>query len=268
MYHTEENIFRDIMTHLALEGNVCSPRGSKIKELEDFSITLPPFVRFMNFEARKLSLPYIRREIRWYLRGDPFDTSIDKHAKIWSHIRSALGNVNSNYGQYIFAEKMINNVLATLAEDPDSRRASIMILNNQHLRDLDSKDVPCTYAVNFRIRDEYLNMSVHMRSQDIWFGMGNDIPAFSFLQELMAAIIGVSVGTYHHAVDSLHVYERNWESLEEIVNGSPWLGHVTVPRISGLREGHALMEKRPDIRNQFTKWLYQDHDVNDGEPFP
>lgn len=268
MKHTEENIFRDIYTHLWLDGEKVSPRGERVMEIENFSVTFPPRIRWMNFAARKLSESYIRRELRWYLRGNPRDASIDKAASIWGLIRSADGLVNSNYGQYIFAEDMITNVVKELIEDTESRRACIMILNNQHLKQDNSKDYPCTYGMGFRIRKEKVNMSVHMRSQDVWFGMGNDIPAFSFVHEMVSAMIGLPMGTYHHVVDSLHVYQKHWNALEEVVHDSPYLGPFAVPQIQGMEEALALVGREPDLSCAFTSWLYSDHDTAGGEPYP
>lgn len=247
-----------------IDGHEVAPRGLKIKELNNYTYTLPPFARLMNFESRKLNLDYIKREFLWYLKGDRYDTSICDHARMWIGLINGDGSINSNYGQYVFGEQQqFWRVVKTLEDDKDSRRASIMILNHEHL-DSDTKDVPCTYAINFRIRDNKLHMTVHMRSQDAIFGMGNDAPAFSFIHEMMWQALKVKYedleyGDYFHVADSFHVYERHFEMMEKIVRQDDPFVPINVPRISGIEEVEFLsVAKFNDIPDEFefTKWLH------------
>ena len=246
------------------DAQLVSPRGQLIKELENFSYTLPPFVRFQSFECRKFNLSYVKNEMMWYLKGERFDTSITQHAKLWQSIINEDGSINSNYGQYIFHgdDNQFDNVVKTLSLDKDSRRASIMILNSSHLLS-DTKDVPCTYSLNFRIRNNRLNMSVHMRSQDAIFGMGNDAPAFSFIHEMLLNALRetypeLQYGSYFHVADSFHVYERHFQMLDQICNGSTYQ-FINCPEISGCDEVRFLRSfwkynQIPEKFN-FTKWL-------------
>lgn len=254
--------FSKLFAKIAKNGKFVRPRGLLIKEVENCSYKLPPYVRFPNFESRKLNPKYTKREVLWYLKGDRFDTSICEHAKIWKDIVNSDGSINSNYGQYMFGKiNQFDNVIETLKNDVDSRRASIVILNSDHLF-AETKDVPCTYAINFRIRQGRLNMSVHMRSQDAIFGMGNDAPAFSIIHEMMFNALkefypDIKYGNYFHICDSLHVYERHFLMLDKMVAGDMFTV-VDVPRISGPDEVKFLraldFSYIPDCF-KFTKWL-------------
>ena len=58
----------------------------------------------------------------------------------------------------------------------------------------------------------YLNMTVFNRSNDaIWGMLGANVVHFSFLQEYMAAHLGLEVGEYHQVADDLHVYTEKFE---------------------------------------------------------
>ncbi len=214
--------FLKIFNDLGREGSLTSPRGQLVKEIEDYSFNLPPFVRFQNFEVRKFNLNYLKTEFLWYLKGDRFDLSITESAQIWKDIVNSDGSLNSNYGQYIFRDGgQFDRIVQLLAQDKDSRRASIVILNRDHVMS-DTKDLPCTYSLNFRIRNNRLNMSVSMRSQDAWFGMGNDIPTFSFIHEMVLNALrrfypSLEYGNYHHHADSFHVYQRHFSRLDELI---------------------------------------------------
>jgi len=148
--------------------------------------------------------------------------------------------INSNYGQYIFGDcKQFDNVIDTLKEDKDSRRASIVILSKEHLLSV-TNDVPCTYSINFRIRKNKLNMTVRMRSQDAIYGIGNDAPTFSFIHEMMwnalkEFYLELEYGMYHHSADSFHVYERHFKMLDKIVLNDKY-EDVECPEISGPEE--------------------------------
>jgi thymidylate synthase len=72
-----------------------------------------------------------------------------------------------------------------------------------------ANDTPCTYAVNFAIYNDKLNMSVMMRSNDLWFGFCNDQYCFSLLQKYVAESVNIDIGTYFHFVNNIHLYNRN-----------------------------------------------------------
>lgn len=255
-----ESVFRQIYKDVQ-RGNDVAPRGLKILELENYGYTLHPWERFVNFKSRKLNLKYIKTEFLWYLKGDKFDVSIADHAKIWKGTINEDGSINSNYGQYVFGtQQQFNTVVDTLKEDKDSRRASMMILSKEHLTS--DRDVPCTYALNFRIRKNKLKMTVRMRSQDAIFGMGNDAACFSFIHEMMLNALKefypeLEYGDYFHSSDSFHVYERHFEMLKKLADDDLYLP-VYCPPISGPDEVKFLralaFDNIPD-EYLFTRWL-------------
>lgn len=251
----ETGQFYEILHRLKAHGTRITIRGQEVLELEDFSYTFEPYVRFMNFKARCLNLDYIKAELRWYLRGDPTDRSIGDHAKLWIGLFDEQGRVNSNYGYYLFRQHQVLGVIDQLRLDRHSRRASAVILQRNHLRP-DNLDVPCTYGMNFRIRDDRLRLSVHMRSQDAIWGLGNDLPFFSLVQEIVATLLNVQVGRLHLAVDSFHIYRRHWRMLDKIVEEHSPSGLVLCPRIDGAFEAQRLLVNQPSMGLPFTDWLY------------
>lgn len=244
--------FRLIFQNLTEFGQLVKPRGLLVREVENYSYLLAPYVRFCNFANRKLNLNYIKREFLWYLTGNKFDQSILDHASMWKSLVNTDGSINSNYGQYWFGSDYTSSkhshqlgyVVQTLIDDKDSRRASMMVLQPKHLL-METNDYPCTYTLNFRIRCDHLNMSVHMRSQDAIFGMGNDAPCFSFVHEMVYMLLadqypGLQLGSYHHIADSFHVYERHFAMVNQIVKGDEYIP-VDCPRISSSVEARRLL---------------------------
>lgn len=61
----------------------------------------------------------------------------------------------------------------------------------------------------------HLDMTVTNRSNDmIWGLLNTNYTTFTFLQEYMAARLGVRVGLYHHMSNNLHCYEWNFKPQE------------------------------------------------------
>ena len=269
---SQKEIFQDIYRRLRNEGKLVSPRGLTVLEVENFTYELPPYVRFPSFAPRNLKLDYIREEFKWYLKGDPYDLTICEKASMWRGI-VLRGKLNSNYGLYVFRKGGFQWCLEELARDKDSRRAYITILDSSHLVP-ETKDVPCTIALGFRIRDNKLNMSVRMRSQDMVFGFGNDAPAFSFIHEMLYNALldkyhDLQLGTYHHVADSGHIYERHFPLLEKIVvNDVEFIEHV-IPHIAGPLEVNALLSPDPlasPFAGAFTRWLFKGDILLNADP--
>ncbi len=253
------NNFLKIYTDLKNNGKIVYPRGLKVLEIENYEYELPPYIRFANFASRKLNIGYIKEEFKWYLKGDKYDVSIAEKAKLWKSMITKEGTINSNYGQYIF--KQFDKIVNVLKEDKDSRRASIVILNQDHVVS-DDADLPCTYSMNFRIRDNKLNMTVRMRSQDAIYGLGNDAPSFSFIHEMVFISLkekypDLVLGNYHHSVDSFHIYERHFEMLEKILNGDEFT-KIECPKMLNIDEVSFLRKlnfTNIPLNYFFTKWL-------------
>jgi len=240
---------------LQQHGKWTQPRGEKTLEIENFSYTVNPFVRFNSFKGRNFNLKYLKREMAWYVKADPMDLSITEHAAQWGKI-VANGKLNSNYGSYWFGKFGVKHIVRLLQQDSMSRRAVIPMYgtDTDHM-DMEAKDVPCTLAVEFRLRNGHLNMRAIMRSQDILWGMGNDLPTFSFLQEIVATLLNAEMGTLTVSVGSFHVYESRIEMFNNIISSAT---HEPVedkpPRISRY-DAHLLIDSEINPTFEFSKWL-------------
>ena len=61
-----------------------------------------------------------------------------------------------------------------------------------------------------------------MRSNDIIFGLCNDVFTFSMFQQMMLNELNrrgakISLGTYNHHAGSLHLYERHYKMASKII---------------------------------------------------
>ena len=139
---------------------------------------------------------------------------------IWKRMADRQGNVNSNYGyqwQRGYGHKsQLDYVIELLKDNPETRQAAISIYDCKEHLDYKT-DTPCTYAVQFTVLDGKLNMSVVMRSNDLWYGFCNDQYQFSNLQMLVAYETGYNVGTYYHFAHNLHLYNDKLPEQKEMM---------------------------------------------------
>lgn len=269
---SQADLFRAIYSDLLVSGLEVTSRNMNVIELCDYTMEFPPYVRWINFEARNFKLDYFKREFLWYLNGDPKDLSICKHAKTWNHCIDDHGRINSNYGYYWFRKPPFpfNFVVEQLKQDKFSRRASMPIIAHEHMY-IDNPDIPCTGYLNFRIRNEQLNCSVHMRSQDAIYGLGNDLPSFSILQEMILKMLTVQypdleMGHLILHVDSFHFYLKHAQMIADIAEYNSKYIPIHEPRIwNRLEVEHLLATNRNSIFNgfAFTSWLREVEHVTD-----
>jgi len=170
-----------------------------------------PLHNHITNKERKWSHEYAEAEWQWYLSGDP---SIDKLGEIygkippiWEKMADSDRKVRSNYGWQWERNHQLDYVVAKLKDNPNTRHATLSIYDGKEWQTY-RKDTPCTYAVQFTILNDKLNMSVYMRSNDLWYGFCNDQYQFSSLQKLVAERTGYETGWYYHHAHNLHLYNN------------------------------------------------------------
>jgi len=182
----------------------------EIKDPSDLNIKIP---------ERKFNKNYAFAEWLWYLSTARNVVNIEKLAKIWSLIKDENNEVESNYGNLM--KPQWPWVLVELVNNPESRRCTFTI-NDVHHKGASDLDYPCTQSIQFMIRDNKLNMTVNMRSNDVVFGFCNDVFTFCLFQQLMLSELNhrtdnnYELGTYNHSAASFHVYEKHYQMMNDI----------------------------------------------------
>jgi thymidylate synthase len=169
---------------------------------------------------RNWSYEYANAEWQWYLSGDrrviTLGSLYGKVPAIWKRMADEQGNVNSNYGWQWQRNQQLDYVIGLLRTQPETRQAAISIYDAKEWESY-TNDTPCTYAVQFTVLDGKLNMSVVMRSNDLWYGFCNDQYQFSSLQMLVAKETGYKMGTYYHFAHNLHLYNDKLPEQKEMM---------------------------------------------------
>ncbi|MFW6007956.1 MAG: thymidylate synthase [archaeon] len=241
-----EKAYPELLKALLNEGKEVSPRGMLTKEISPVGITINnPRKKVISHPVRKLNYGFMVGELLWILQGSNDLEHVAHYNKQWRNYTDDGETLNGAYGQRIFNWDAAYDIIvedeideegnthptfdvqhtvidqfemaySQLKADPDTRQATIVLFNPKQDY-TKTKDKPCTNLIRFMIRNNKLNMTVFMRSNDIWFGFPYDIFNFTMLQELMAGKLGVEVGKYTHIVDSFHIYEMHFKKAKELI---------------------------------------------------
>ena len=177
-----------------------------------------PMDNWIKCSQRKWKYNYAESEWQWYLTGLPnvkmLGEIYGKVPEIWERMANEEGYVNSNYGYQWQRHYQLEIVVDMLKKNPNTRQATISIFDGKEREKYD-KDTPCTYAIQFTILDNKLNMCVTMRSNDLWYGFCNDQYCFSKLQLMVADKLEIRLGEYYHFAHNLHLYNNIIEKINE-----------------------------------------------------
>ncbi len=110
-----------------------------------------------------------------------------------------------------------------LMQDKDTRQAILRFSLPSH-QWFGNKDQVCTMHGHFRIRDDRLNLTIVMRSNDAVRGLVYDMPWFCSLIFRMRADLLIHYpelkdGTYTHFAHSMHIYERDEHRVKAMLEG-------------------------------------------------
>lgn len=203
---------------------ICEPRGIEINEITNIQFEIENPIESLYENIRRSSqFKYIAAELVWYFSKSNDLKFIEKYAKFWKNISNADNTLNSAYGNLIFNTH--NNVnqwqwaFNMLSNDKDSRQA-ILHFNMPMHQYKNNKDFVCTMYGIFQIRNNKLNFTINMRSNDVILGLPTDIAFFCILQQQMLKLLNktypnLTLGTYTHIANSLHLYKKHFE----LVNG-------------------------------------------------
>ena len=218
-FKTASDAFHDLYWRIVRDG--VDFAGTKALFNVGFEIQHPAANAIVDSKVkRNWSLEYANAEWQWYLSGDRNIAKLGelygKVPAIWKRMADDNGNVNSNYGWQWQRNQQLDYVIGLLRTQPETRQAAISIYDAKEWESY-TNDTPGTYAVQFTVLDGKLNMSVVMRSNDLWYGCCNDQYQFSNLQMLVANETGYDVGTYYHFAHNLHLYNDKLPFTKEMM---------------------------------------------------
>lgn len=197
--------------HVLRHGNESSPREMRTKEILGAQLVIEnPLDVLPTGIGRKVSVPFAAVEALQLIAQS---SRPDLTRRINPNVAQFMDG-DSFYGAY---GPRVDWVAAynRLKLDGDSRQAVGLIWRHEDAITT-TRDLPCTIALQWVLRRGRLHAFTYMRSNDVWWGLAYDAFQFTQLQATIARLMGVEVGLYVHNATSLHLYERDWDKVEEL----------------------------------------------------
>lgn len=216
--HAWKNQLFDVFHH----GNIVRPRGMNTKELINKTLHFDMNHPVVTIPERALGYKFMAAEAWWILSGKSDVASIAPYSKQISQFSDDGETFFGSYGVPFVAQ--LNYVANALEQDPDTRQATMTFWRQNPPV---TKDVPCTVALDFKLRGNLLFLCVFMRSSDNWLGIPYDAFNFTMLacRVLEMLNIGREVGKRYQLGDcyltaaSSHIYDRDAEKVETVIRG-------------------------------------------------
>ncbi len=244
---------------LLLDAPIVETRGFRTKEISPLMVSIEnPRARLAYHPNRHYNLAFNIAEVVTYITGI---NSVEALEFFNPRIKDYSDNGLWFYGAYgPRIQPYIDDVVSKLRSDDGSRQAVISIYNSKDMQ-VKTKDVPCTLAIQFMVRDKKLNGYVFMRSNDLFWGFQYDMFSFTVLHELISNLLNIPMGHYDHVANSMHVYDYHFEMLQEIET----MKSIEMPELGlGLSDyaelGHLLFDIKDvagvrEPKNDFEKVL-------------
>lgn len=196
-----------------------SRNGTVMRLTEPIMVTYTNPTERVLFNPKRDANPYFHlMECLWMLTGRNDVKWISQFNK---RMREFSDNEHSFHGAYghrwrvHFGFDQLMDIINLLKHEPDTRRAVIAMWDPASDLDADSVDLPCNTHIYFDIVHGRLNMTVCNRSNDVIWGMfGANTVHMSFLQEIVAAMIGVPIGIYRQFSNNAHLYTKIGQGME------------------------------------------------------
>ena len=243
MNYSANRIWLRAIEHVLLTGEKSAPRGLPIKEVLHHTHRIDMDHPIISIKERKLNYAFMLTEALWILNGDCRVAPLHAVNKQMAKFSDDGVTLSGAYGPRFVSQ--LDFVVNRLLEDPDSRQATLTLwVPNPR----PSKDIPCTVAMDFKVRGGLLHAQVFMRSSDVWLGLPYDIFAFTCMAEQVREHLIIrgggnykllELGTLYLTAASSHLYEEHWEkaALIQTTVRLPGSG----PSLVELTKGRRLM---------------------------
>lgn len=199
--------------------------------------------------ARKLGYKFMAAEAAWILTGDNRVATIAPYS---SRIREFSDDGVRFFGAYgPPVRDQLGHVIRALRDDDMSRQAVLTIWRPNPPQ---TKDVPCTVALQWMIREGQLHCFASMRSSDAWLGWPYDVVNFSVISRaVQLELSGLSsvlfLGNLYLTAASQHLYDRDSARARECISDDETIKTMLRPTINPALSVDALVNYLWNVAN-------------------
>lgn len=180
-----------------------------------------PYACLVDSEARPLRLPYCIGSFLWTLAGSNDLEHLQSYHPDARNFSDDGISLSGAFGKRLFRYHneidQISAIVERLQSDPTSRRTFAAICDaDDNVRR--SREYPCSIGIQYFLREGLLHTISYMRAQHALLILPYDAFLFMGLQCLVAARLGVAVGTYRHFCGTFHIYEAERKFAERVLS--------------------------------------------------
>lgn len=216
----------EMIEKIIRNGQMTHPRNFTCKEVLG-NLTIFDMKNPVTLVAeRQLGYCFMCAEAAWILSGDNRVETIAPFSKKIVDFSDDGIFFFGAYGPKIVGQLMY--VVRKLVQDTDTRQAVLTIWRENPP---ETRDPPCTLALQFQIRNNQLNCFLTMRSSDAWLGVPYDVFNFSMLSGVICLLYRqqtgklINVGDLYFYAGNQHLYDSELKQAAIIVenykNGWP-----------------------------------------------
>ena len=167
------------------------------------------------------------KEILWIYQKQTSSLEVARELGInwWEEWNIGDNSIGQRYGATIKRYDLMNKLLDGLVNDPFGRRHIISMYQYVDLEETNGL-FPCAYETIWSVRkvgeDKVLDMTLIQRSSDYLMANSINKGQYLALQMMVAGHCGYKVGKFCHLVQNLHIYDRHFDAVIELINRTPF----------------------------------------------
>ncbi len=166
------------------------------------------------------------KEILWIYQKQTSSLEVARELGInwWEEWNIGDNSIGQRYGATIKRYDLMNKLLDGLVNDPFGRRHIISMYQYVDLEETNGL-FPCAYEILCSVRkvgeDKVLDMTLIQRSNDYLVAGYINKVQYLALQMMVAGHCGYKVGKFCHLVQNLHIYDRHFDGVIELLDRTP-----------------------------------------------
>ena len=166
------------------------------------------------------------KEILWIYQKQTSSLEVARELGInwWEEWNIGDNSIGQRYGATIKRYNLMDKLLDGLVNDPFGRRHIISMYQYVDLEETNGL-FPCAYEILCSVRkveeDKVLDMTLIQRSNDYLVAGYINKVQYLALQMMIAGHCGYKVGKFCHLVQNLHIYDRHFDGVSELLYRTP-----------------------------------------------
>jgi len=214
--------YKDLVNHILQYGTDQSCRNGSQRIIPHWAMTLDfsdPTQDNHILKLRKMWYKGIVGEFKTLIDPEPltnvsqFEANGCNYWKAWA---AGDGSINIDYANQMHPQ--LENLIAQIKADPDSRRHIIDLWNPENVAN-GSLSLPCCWHnLTFSVIADVVHLKWTQRSVDTMIGLPADIfLAYKFMQ-LVCTECDLKMGTCMFSLSNVHIYEEHLEGAAELLD--------------------------------------------------